>query len=88
MAKAIKKEKISGSVAVSPSSDDSWKHEDDFRTLTNAEDIKKDPERMKHAMKHGKGKMKSIKSVMDLVNYKNAKYGPGAEEEGESDGSQ
>lgn len=67
-------------------SDDSWKHENDFRTLSDAEEIKGDSERMKYALKHGKKKLKGIKSVMDIVKYRNETYGPKANETEEDDG--
>ena len=54
----------------SPSSDDQWRAESDFRTLKEAEMIKCDPERLKKAMKHAKGEIKAIKSIEDLKAYR------------------
>lgn len=73
--KSSNKDVISGPVET-PLAEDKWKHERDFGTLSDAEEIKADPERMKYALKHGKKKLKAIRSVTDLINYRNKKYGP------------
>lgn len=62
-------------------SDDSWKQEDDARTLQRAGEIMCDPERMKGAQKFLKKQKKAIKSITDIVDYRNDKYGPGAKDE-------
>lgn len=58
-----------------PVSDDSWKHEDDARTLVSAHEIMNDPERMKHVKKHLNKKKNAMKSLSDVIKYRNDKYG-------------
>ena len=50
---------------------------DALHTLMEAEEIKKDKEKMKQVMKHAKHKMATIQSIQDLKNAYNAKYGEG-----------
>lgn len=50
---------------------------DALHTLMEAEEIKKDKEKMKMVMKHAKHKMATIQSIQDLKNAYNAKYGEG-----------
>jgi hypothetical protein len=56
---------------VSPSNDEKWKAEGDFRSLKDAEAIKADPERLKKALAIGKQEYKAIESIMDLKEYAN-----------------
>lgn len=49
----------------------------DLETIMAAEEIKADPKKMKHVMKHAKSKMASIKSIQDLKDAYEAKYGEG-----------
>ena len=64
-----------------------YKAKNDFQDLMRAEEIKQDPDRMDAVHKHAKGQSKAIKSVQDIVAYRNKKYGPGAENAGDDDGS-
>lgn len=49
----------------------------DMQTLMDAEDIKSNPEKMKGVMKHMKTHMARIKSIQDLKDAYDAKYGEG-----------
>jgi hypothetical protein len=73
---AKKKEAKAEKSVPQPVSDDSWKHEDDARTLTRAGEILCDPERMKHANKHVKKQKMAIESLEDLKSFYAKKFGP------------
>ena len=48
-----------------PSSDDDWQAEDDMRTLARAEEIRKDPKRLKAALAKAKEKMAELQALQD-----------------------
>ncbi len=50
----------------------------DLEKLLEAEEIKANPEKMKHAMAHAEEKMTRIRSIQDLKDLSEAKYGSGA----------
>lgn len=56
-----------------------WEHEDNARTLMKAGEILSDPKKMKGAHKHMKKQKKAMRSVSDLIDYKNKMHGPGSE---------
>lgn len=70
----------SPAIAAAPATDDSWKHEDDARTLQRAGEVMSDPERLKNAQKFLKKQKKAMRSVDDLISYRNSKFGPNSEE--------
>ncbi len=47
-------------------------------TLLEAEEIRQDPEKMKYAMEHADQKMSRIRSLQDLKDVAEAKFGAGA----------
>lgn len=47
---------------------DKWQAESDMRTLTDAERIKKDPVRMKHARRAAKEKLAEMEGMKKLAN--------------------
>ena len=53
----------------------SGKQKSDASTVMEAHKILSDPKKMKAVHKHLKTQKKSIKSVSDLINFRNAKYG-------------
>lgn len=63
---------------IASTSDDDWKARSDFDTLMSAKEIEQDSDRHEKAMKIGKMRFRSIKSIVD---FKNEKYGPNAEAE-------
>lgn len=73
----MKKAKLKSEV---PDMDDSWRAEDDLRTLMRAEEIKADPERIKKVHKHTKHHTKVIKSISDLKDTYNMKFGSEAKD--------
>ncbi len=83
MAKSKKLKPMPGAEAAlpSPTSNDDWKHEDNARTLTKAGEILSNPEMMKGAHKHLKKQKKAMRSVHDLIEYRNKKHGPKADDE-------
>lgn len=70
---------------VSPSSDETWKHENDARTLKEAAEIMADPERIKNAHKHHKKVKKAMRSVDDLIKHRNEKFGAKSSDHDEDD---
>ncbi len=72
-----KKSKMMDAQPTMPSSD--WEHEDNARTLMKAGEILSDPTKMKGAHKHMKKQKKAMRSVADLIEYRNKKHGPDAE---------
>lgn len=73
MAKA--KGGISAGLAVPSAPDDSWQHEDNARTLMKAGEIMSDPDKMKGAQKHMKKQKRAMKSMDDVIKFRNDKYG-------------
>jgi hypothetical protein len=63
--------------AIDPKMDD-YETEDHMRTLMRAEDIKADPEKMERVHKLAGRHAKSIKSIQDLKNTFDEKFGKGA----------
>lgn len=51
--------------SISASSDDDWRVEDDMRTLARAEEIRKDPKRLKAALAKAKEKIAELQSLQD-----------------------
>lgn len=49
----------------------------DLEALLHAEEIRNDPERMKHAKAHGEKQMGKIRSIQDIKDVAEAKYGAG-----------
>lgn len=87
MAKKNKtKEKVSdkGEVAsISPDRD--WESESHARTVMEAHEIMNDPDKMKAVHKHLKKKKKAMKSVDDLIKFRNDKYGAKAPTDNDGD---
>lgn len=52
--------------AIMDEDEEKWRVEDDVRTLERAEEIRKDPERMKKAVNMMKDKMDKIKSFVEM----------------------
>lgn len=50
--------------SIGPVGDDKWQVEDDLRTLQRAEEIKKDPQRMKKCQEMAKEKMTQMACVV------------------------
>ena len=46
--------KMAAAQACSPAPDDSWRRESDYRTLADADEIRRDPSRMKGVAQHHK----------------------------------
>ena len=65
---------------------DDWDHKNNADKLMDAQEIMSDPEKMKGAMKHIKKKARAIRSVKDLQNFHNDKYGAGGDPDLEVDG--
>lgn len=78
-----KKKKTEEVASISPMNDDKWKAEDDARTLTRAGEIMCDPKRMKAAKGHIGDQKKAMKSIDDIINYRNEKHGSSAEKDEE-----
>ena len=53
------------SKGIGASSDDDWKVEDDMRTLARAEEIRKDPKRLKAALAKAREKLGEIEALLD-----------------------
>ena len=51
--------------SISASSDDDWRVEDDMRTLARAEEIRKDPKRLKAALAKAKEKIAELQSLQE-----------------------
>lgn len=49
----------------------------DLEKLLDAEDIRSNPDKMKHAMAHADEKMGKIRSIQDLKDVAEAKFGSG-----------
>jgi hypothetical protein len=49
---------------------DKWEIEDDMRTMARAEEIKKDPKRLKDCQDMAREKMKEMQAVMDMKHKK------------------
>lgn len=58
---------------------DDFDHQNNADALMKAHEIMGDPAKMKGAMMHIKKKAKAIKSVKDLQNFHQAKYGAGGD---------
>lgn len=63
--------------AIEPDQDD-YKADSDFRTMLDAEQIKQDPDRMAKVHKRVGRHHKAIKSLQDLKDTYDEKYGSGA----------
>lgn len=62
---------MDGSISASKDSGyDSWRAKDDMRTLIEAERIKKDPVRMKHAKRAAKEQVSEMKAMQALASSK------------------
>lgn len=75
MAKSKKEKTEKAESMAVPSSDDTWKHESDARSLESAAEVMADPERMKNAKKFHQKKKKAMRSVDDLIKHRNSTYG-------------
>lgn len=76
MAKSKKvKEMESMPVASKDSGMSDYEHEDNARTVKRAHEIMADPVKMKGVKKHIKKEKRAIKSIDDMVKYRNDKYG-------------
>lgn len=53
-----------------------WETEEHLKTLTSAHEIKNDKAKMRAVHKLAGRKMKSIKSIQDIKDYAQSKYGP------------
>ena len=51
--------------SISASSDDDWRADEDMRTLARAEEIRKDPKRLKAALAKAKEKITELQSLQD-----------------------
>lgn len=58
---------------------DDWDHKNNADKLMEAHEIMGDPAKMKGAMMHIKKKAKAIRSVKDLQDFHQEKYGPGGD---------
>lgn len=66
---------------ISSEKDMEWEHKRNHDTVMDALEIMGDPTKMKHVRKLAGRKMKAIRSLKDLHNTLNEKYGPEAESE-------
>lgn len=66
-------------------SEDTWKHENDARSLESAAEVMADPERMANAKKFHQKKKKAMKSVDDLIKHRNSVHGGAKAPEIEAD---
>lgn len=55
--------------------DDEWQAKSHANTIMDAHEIMADPDKMKKVKKHLHAKKKAMKSVQDLMDYRNEKYG-------------
>ncbi len=85
MAKKSNEAKVIGPVGSDPKGMSDWEHEDNARTLMRAGEILQDPKKMKGAHKHMKKQKKAMRSVQDLMEYNNQKYGPKAMDDHDGD---
>jgi hypothetical protein len=56
---------------------DDWDHQNNADALMKAQEIMGDPDKMKGAMIHIKKKAKAIRSIKDITDFHNEKYGAG-----------
>jgi hypothetical protein len=65
---------VNDAIAAQPKTDtyDKWRANDDLRTLTEAQVIKKDPVRMKHVQRAAKEKLSEIEQIKGLASGKAA----------------
>lgn len=63
------------SVPANPAPTNDWEAEGHANDLMRAGEVLTDPDKMKKAMKHLKKKKRAIKSVNDLVKFRNDKFG-------------
>lgn len=52
-----------------------WEHESNTDAVIRAHDILNDPKKMKGVKKHLKKKKKAMRSVQDLINHRQNKFG-------------
>ncbi len=72
------RDKLGQSLAQPPKPDNDWEVEDHMRTLMRAEDIKSDPVKLAKVHKLAGRHSKQIKSIQDLKNVFDEKFGKGA----------
>jgi hypothetical protein len=58
---------------------DDFDHQQNAETLMKGQEIMQDPAKMKGALIHLKKKAKAIKSVQDIKDFHQQKYGPGGD---------
>lgn len=65
---------------------DDWKVKGAYDDIMRAEGHKQDPDLMMKVHKHAKRQLKTIKSIADINDYKNAAYGAGGFKDEDTDG--
>jgi predicted RND superfamily exporter protein len=71
--------------APAPEINRDWEHEDNARTVIRAQEILNDPDKMKGVKKHLKKQKNAIRSVQDIISYRNEKYGAKSKDSEEYD---